>query len=180
MDAPLAKYSVFLSPSVEDFRFCESIIGEFSRTFGIPPFEPHVTVYSGTFAGPEALIEAVSRAVAAIDPLRLRVRGVGCSEEYFKTLYIDFHDDQILQGIRRRIGEYLQVDSGYRLAPHLSLLYRDMPLSEKQALAQGMHFACDSMSFDRISIATPGNSTEGWRDTTRWNTVWRTVLEEGK
>ena len=180
MDAPLAKYSVFLSPSANDFRFCESRMGEYSRTFGIPPFEPHVTVYSGTFPDPEALKEAVSRAVAGMGLLRLRVRGAGCSEEYFKTLYIDFHEDQILQDIRRRIGEYLPVDSGYRLAPHLSLLYRDMPLSEKQALAQGMHFACDSMSFDRISIATPGNSTEGWRDTTRWNTVWRTVLEEGK
>ncbi len=180
MDAPLVKYSVFLSPSANDFRFCESIIGAYSRTFGIPPFEPHVTVYSGAFPGPEALKEAVSRALAGIGPLRLRVRGAGCSEEYFKTLYIDFHDDQILQGVRRRIGQYLPVDSGYRLAPHLSLLYRDMPVSEKQALAQGLFLDRDTMSFDRISISTPGNSTEGWRDTTRWHTVWRTVLGEGE
>lgn len=180
MDAPLAKYSVFLSPSDKDFRFCESLIGKYSRTFGIPAFEPHVTVYSGTFPGPEALQEAVSRAVAGMGPLRLRVRGAGYSEEYFKALYIDLHDDQILQGIRRRIGQYLPDDSGYRLVPHLSLLYRDMPLAEKQTLAQGLLLDRDTMSFDRISIATPGNSTEGWRDTTRWRTVWRTVLEEGK
>lgn len=178
METLARKYSVFLSPAGKDFQFCDSLVREFCRRFDIPPFEPHVTVYSGMFPDPEKLKEAVSAAVRGIGPLELKVRGAGCSEEFFKTLFIDFHEHELLQVIRRRIGESLPVDSGYQLKPHLSLLYREMPLADKRALAQGLHIDRETISFDRIAVSTPGNSAEGWRDTGSWRTVCRIPLEE--
>jgi putative hydrolase of the HAD superfamily len=176
MDNEAMRCSVFLTPSGDDYTYLERLIGETCAGFGLPPFEPHVTLYSGTFPGPPPLQKAVAAAVAGLSPLTLTVRGVACTPEYFKTLFIEFEEHTLL----RRIHERLKVECGdlspYRLAPHLSLLYADLPLGEKEALAAEIHLDHCLFRFDEVRIVTPLNRVEGWRDTMGWQAIYRTKL----
>ena len=140
------------------------------------PFEPHVTVYSADLPDLDLLKQAVIGAVAEIGPFFLRTAGIGCSEEYFKSLYVAFRDSALLRGIHERLKVGLGEDSGYRLVPHLSLLYSDIPLGKKEELARRMVLERDEILFDRVKVVSPGNVREGWRDVMEWRTLFSVRL----
>jgi putative hydrolase of the HAD superfamily len=168
--------SVFLTPAPEDFAFLAGMIRELSPKFDAPPFEPHVTVYSGMFPDPAAVQRALAAAVAGTPPLTLRVRGIGCTEEYFKTLFIEFEEDALLRSLHDRIKAECGVGSCYELIPHLSLLYADLPLRDKEALARRVALDRTEIRFDEVKLVTPLNLQEGWRDPMLWKTLARVKL----
>jgi len=174
----MQRYSLFLTPSGADFAYTANLIRELCGKNDGPPFEPHVTVYSGEFSDLDALRKVVSNAVSGIRPFSLHIRRVGCGEEYFKSLFIEFEEDSVLRKIHERIRTGVETESGYELVPHLSLLYSDMPLRHKEALAKRVVPDRSGIHFDEVKIVTPRNRKEGWRDTGQWQTLFRVRLGE--
>jgi 2'-5' RNA ligase len=174
----MQRYSVFLAPSGADFAYTANLIREICGKYDEAPFEPHVTVYSGEFSDLDTLRKVISAAVSGIQPFSLRILGVSCSEEYFKSLFIEFAEDPVLRGIHAKIRAGVETGSRYELVPHLSLLYSDMPLRHKEALAKRVLPDRSGINFDEVKIVTPGNREEGWRDTGQWQTLFRVRLGE--
>ena len=174
----MQRYSLFLTPSEPDSAFLEALIRELCGKHGGNPFEPHVTLYSGDLRDLEALKRVVSASMLGVRPFALDVRGVDCREEYFRSLFIDFEENPVLPEINARIRGGFGIDAGYELTPHLSLLYSDMPLSAKKALAENLVLGVPRIHFDRVKIVSPGNREEGWRDTTQWRTLFHVGLED--
>lgn len=175
MDQP-QRFSLFLTPCAGDFACLETLIGKVSADCGVAPFEPHVTVYSGRYAGPELMKRAMLRAVHGVAPFSLKVAGIGFSLEYFKTLFVELGEDPLLRGIHDRMKQTLGEDSGYRLVPHLSLLYAELPLAETEAMARRTALDRSEILFDRVKIVVPRNPDQGWRDTGRWETMFSATL----
>jgi putative hydrolase of the HAD superfamily len=170
------RVAVFLTPAAFDFRYADRIIRELSRSFDAPLFEPHLTVCSGLCIDPGSLTERVTMAAQEFSPLTLQVKGVGCTEAYFRALYIEFMPDQRLATLRDHVGIGVeQPDNGVFL-PHLSLLYGEMPLAEKETLALQLPPDRTEFTFDSLKVVTPANIQEGWRDTLRWETIHRVTL----
>jgi putative hydrolase of the HAD superfamily len=176
MDNEASRCSVFLTPAREDFAYLDGLIRETCAICALPPFEPHVTLYSGIFPDPPLLIKALDAAVAGVSPITLAVRGIGCTPEYFKTLFIKFYEHPLLRRIHERLKEDCGDLSPYLLAPHLSLLYADLPLKGKEALARLTSLDRCELRFDEAKIVKPLNRVEGWRDTTQWQTIYRAKL----
>jgi putative hydrolase of the HAD superfamily len=170
--------AVFLTPAADDFRYADGIIRELSAKLDAPRFEPHLTVCSGLCADPELLKRMVTEAAQALPPLPLRVRRVGCSEAYFRTLYVEFVPDPRLAGLRERLGIAVERPDSDAFLPHLSLLYLEMPLAEKEAAARRLLLDRTELIFDSLKVVTPANIQEGWRDTHRWKTLFRAVLRK--
>jgi len=168
--------SIFLTPARDDYATLAGVIGEMCNRFDLPPFEPHLTIFAGSFTDPAAVERTLEAAVAGLPPLTLRVSGIGCSAEYFKTLFIEFEEDSTLRFIHERIKGEWGISPAYELHPHLSLLYADLPLREKETLARGIVLNRDLILFDRVRLVTPGNRTEGWRDTLRWESLFELRL----
>ena len=165
------RVAVFLTPAAEDFRYADGIIGELSARLDAPLFDPHLTVCSGLCADPGLLKGVVAEAAHELAPLILRIRRIGCSEEFFRTLYIEFEPDPLLTGLRERVAGLVERPDNGGFLPHLSLLYREMPLAEKEALVQGLNLDRTALIFDRLKVVTPSNIQEGWRDTRSWKTL---------
>jgi len=176
----MRRYSIFLTPCGADFAYTAGLIREMCAKFDRPPFEPHVTVYSGELSDPDALKKTVCAAMRGIRPFSLRVRGVGCGEEYFRSLFIEFEENSVLRELHESIRAGVANESGQGLFPHLSLLYCDMPLRRKEALAKRVVPDRPAIHFDEVKIVTPGNLKEGWRDTGQWQTLFRVGLGEKK
>jgi len=168
--------SVFLTPAREDFAYLDRLIRETCAGFDLPPFEPHVTLYSGMFSDTALLRSAMEAAVAGVPPITLAVRGIGCTPEYFKTLFIEFEEHPLLRHIHDRMKQECSDLDPYEFAPHLSLLYADLPLGEKEALTARTLIDRSELHFDQVKIVTPLNRVEGWRDTMQWQTINRTKL----
>jgi putative hydrolase of the HAD superfamily len=163
--------ALFLSPASDDLDLLSNLVKKQCGRLDLPPFEPHVTLYTGTFAELATLERALATAIEGVMPITLTVRGIGCREEYFKALFLDFGEDNRLRAIHERFRDTCGVPSGYELHPHLSLLYADIPLTEKEILAQEVALPRREFTFDRVKLVTPGNSIEGWRDTISWETL---------
>ncbi len=174
----MQKYSVFLTPSDTDFNYTANLIRELCGKYDMPAFEPHVTVYSGALSDLDGLKQTVSTAVSGIGSFSLRVREIGCSEEYFRSLFIEFEEDPVLRNIHETIKAGMGSDSGDELFPHLSLFYSAMPLRDKEALAKRVVMNRSLIHFDQTKIVTPRNREEGWRDTGQWQTLFRIRLDD--
>jgi len=135
-----------------------------------------VTVYSGSLTDPDRLKRAVTAALEGVGPFPLKVTGIGFSGEYFKSVFIEFEENPLLRGIHDRLKRGLGEDSGYVLAPHLSLLYSDKPLTEKAVLARRIVLDRQDMLFDRVKVVAPQNPLDGWRDIGGWRTLFSMKL----
>jgi putative hydrolase of the HAD superfamily len=179
-DNKARRCSVFLSPTGDDFAYLDGLIREMCARHDLPPFEPHVTLYSGMFCDTGVLRRAIDAAVAGVPPITLSVRSICCTREYFKTLFIEFEEHPLLRHIHDRMKQECCDLSPYEFAPHLSLLYADLPFGEKEALAARTHLDRSELHFDQVEIVTPLNRVEGWRDTMQWQNIYRTKLAENK
>ena len=173
------RFSFFLTPCADDLVWIEASMAKLGRDTGAVPFEPHVTVYSGSYDDPDLVAAAAAGAVQGVSPICLPIRGIRYSAEYFKSVFIEFSDNGLVYDIHDRLIERLGTDSGYRLSPHLSLLYHDMPVEEKVALAHSVVLDRQAVLFDRVKVVAPNNPTEGWRDIAGWRTLWCTGLTGG-
>jgi putative hydrolase of the HAD superfamily len=175
----MRRYSLFLTPSDAGFTYVAHLIRELCDKNDTPAFEPHVTVYSGFLDDLDALKNVVSAAVSGIGPFSLHIRGIGCRDEYFRSLFLEFEEEPLLREIHQRmrvgVGEN---EAGHEFFPHLSLLYCDMPLRRKEALAKRVVPDRSVLLFDQVKIVTPLNLEEGWRDTGQWQTLFRVRLGE--
>ena len=171
MSPPTRRCSVFLTPSGDDYNYCSTMIRELGPKFGAHPFEPHLTLYSGSFTDPKPLCDAAASCFRGCAPMDLDIRGIGYTEEYFRTLFIEFEPKPLLLAMRNAIGTMIDDNGDTPFLPHLSLLYHEMPLEEKMALAAGIVLDRHTLRFDRVKIVTPGNSDAGWRDTLNWDTL---------
>jgi len=176
----MQRYSIFLTPSEPYFAYLETLIRELCGKHGGHPFEPHVTLYSGDLRDMGALKVALSAATQGIGPFTLDVKGIECREEYFRSLFIAFEENPVPAEVNARIRDGLGMESGYELSPHLSLLYSDMPLRDKTALAKNLVLGASRIRFDRVKIVSPGNLEEGWRDTSQWRTLFHARLEDDR
>ena len=168
------RFAVFLTPAADDFAYAQLLMAEVGAAYDASPFEPHVTLHSGPYTALPPLREALTAAIAGVPPFSLRVKGIGWSAAYFRTLFVEFEETPQLRAIHERLRRG-GGDTGYEFNPHLSLLYRDMPSTEKEALAR-VHLERDEFRFDAVKIVVPRNLRAGWRDTGRWQTVWRMGL----
>ncbi|MCM2357319.1 MAG: hypothetical protein NDI77_04170 [Geobacteraceae bacterium] len=170
--------AVFLTPAADDYRYAEGLIRELSAKLDAPLFEPHLTLCSGVTAEPGLLIRVVAEAARGLAPLTLRVRRIGCTEEYFRSIFIEFEPDPVLAGLHERLGELLERRDSAVFLPHLSLLYLEMPLADKQALTRRLRLDRRVLRFDGLKVVAPGNAEAGWRDTLRWEALFRVALSD--
>ena len=173
------RFSVFLVPAQDDRSWAQGVIEELAARYDAPSFEPHVTVYGGSFAE-DAELEPVRRALAGAaaegEPITLRATGLGVTEEYFKTLFVSFEEESRLRRLHGLVKGAMVRDSGYELVPHLSLLYADMPLVAKEMAARTVFLDREEMRFDEVKIVAPDPVT-GWSDARRWQTLFRVRLD---
>ena len=160
----------WLIPAEPARSYFGSLIRDLALRFDAPVFEPHVTLYVTQTANedPAAVLQS---GLADSNPLRLSVAGLDCSDEFSKTLYIQFQPDVALQ----RLSEKLRTASGsqrdYELNPHLSLLYKTMTPAAKREIANSLHLVFTEVDFDSVTAVTSPVKIESREDVESWRIV---------
>src|SRR5262245_9243910 len=141
MNRPAETFSIWLAPRHSDYVEMARLIAGLNEKYLTSKFEPHLTLYSGAGNDRDSLRRAVAGQLAGLEPITLKIDGVRASEEFFKTLYIEFEDSSILNELNRKIKAALMQDSGYTLRPHLSLMYKDLELDLKWQIARTLNIS---------------------------------------
>ena len=154
---PFRHLALWLLPAEEDAVVLQRLVDELARRFGVSSFEPHLTLHSGPFAA-----DRTPELPGLPSPLELEVESVEATPLFTQTLLLRFSEGAPLAPLAESFRKGAAEPSGYELRPHLSLLYADLPLAEKLALARETRPPMNKVRFDRLclvehsaNVATP-------------------------
>ena len=166
-------FSLWMMPAEVDARRLAATITALSREQGVAPFEPHMTVYVGMTAALDDVQAAVEAACRDVPAMSLAVRGVGYSDDFFKTYFLNLEPTGPLAALhadlRQRLGGV------YLLEPHVSLLYKALTPAERQSLEARHPARLSQVRFDALHLVTT-DDPGGWRAVTSWRTCCKVPL----
>jgi Cyclic phosphodiesterase-like protein len=174
----LTRASFWLLPTATDRAFLQNLINDLAQAHESPVFEPHVTLYSGTYAPDEPLDLILAQAVDEVEPLPLRVDRISYTPQFTKTLFVQFCASPRLSRLSDRIRACSSRPSDYVLDPHLSLMYNHMSEAEQQRLAVSIQVPLDVVTFDEVCVTVTPTPTRSPQDVARWDIPWRHKLKK--
>jgi Cyclic phosphodiesterase-like protein len=172
--ADTVPFAVWLTPVPSDRRWLSKVIQDYAAEYDTPAFEPHLTLYSGVAQTDESLQTIVAESLSPPSPITLEIMGLNYSENFFRTGFITFAlSDRLLQ-LSHAIRDRLSAPKEYVLEPHLSLMYKNIPIEQKRLAMLRFVVSVQSVTFDTVKVVMP--SSEGWMDVAHWTEQFRYSL----
>ncbi len=160
----------WLIPSDSARRFFQRIINDLARRCDAPVFEPHVTIYVGADRA-DAAKNALGIAAHECKLIGLKTLGIDQSDEFIKTLFVQFAMTPELSKISSIVREAADDSSHYELKPHLSLLYKNLAVATRRELAASIDVPLSEVSFDGIKAVRCVSPTRSGADVEAWRVV---------
>ena len=160
----------WLIPAQPVHSFFQQIINDLARRYGAPAFEPHVTIHVGADrAG--AAENALGAAARECKPVALTPLRIGQSEEFIKTVFVQFRLNTKLQKMADVICGAANDSSHYQLRPHLSLLYKRLAPATRLELAASIKIPFSEVTFDAVKALRCISPTKSSADVEAWQLV---------
>jgi 2'-5' RNA ligase len=160
----------WLIPSESARNFFQRIINNIARRCDAPVFEPHVTIHVGADRA-DAAKNALGVAARECKPIALKTLGIDQSDEFIKTLFVQFAMRPELSKISGIVREAADDSSQYELKPHLSLLYKNLAAATRRELAASINVPLSEVTFDAIKAVRCISPTKSGADFETWRVV---------
>ena len=160
----------WLIPSERAHSFFQRIINDLARRCDAPAFEPHVTIYVGADRA-DAAKNALGDATRECKLIGLTPLGIDQSDEFIKTLFLQFAMSAELRKINDIIPQAANDSSQYELNPHLSLLYKNLAAPTRRELAASINVPFSEVTFDAIKAVRCVSPAESGADVEAWHVV---------
>src|SRR5437016_11796530 len=165
----------WLIPAEPARRFVQDLINDLARRYDAPVFGPHVTIYVGADST-DAVDTTLSKAARDCEPIVLQALEVSHSNEFIKTLFVEFGLNSKLRQLNQVICSAAQIPSDYDLKPHLSLLYKRMSVQERRSLSRSIEMPSSQVLFDSLKAVRCISPTQSRADVEAWRVVSEKVL----
>ena len=160
----------WLIPSEPAHSFFQRMINDLARRCDAPVFEPHVTIHVGADRA-DAAKSALANAARECKLIGLTPLGIDQSDEFIKTLFVQFAMSAELSKINGIIRKAANDWSQYELKPHLSLLYKNFAVATRYELAASINVPLAEVTFDAIKAVRCISPTESGADVEAWRVV---------
>ena len=160
----------WLCPAEPARSYFAALISDLATRYEAPVFEPHVTMYviSADRKNATMLLEKV---VKSCRPYRLKVRGLDSSDEFTKTLFVQFAPDSGLARLSEELRRASASPSDYQLNPHLSLIYNAMDAETKGRLAASITLPFTDVIFDSLKAVISPAEIKSRQDVEAWRVI---------
>ncbi len=165
----------WLIPAEPAHRFFQDLINDLARRYDAPVFEPHLTIYVGADST-DALETVLSKAAQTCKPIVLQALEMSHSDEFIKTLFVEFGLNSKLRQLNQVIRSAAQDSSDFDLKPHLSLLYKRMSVQTRRQLARSIEMPFSQVVFDSLKAVRCISLTLSRADVEVWRVVSEKVL----
>jgi len=154
--------------------FCD-IIRILYREFDAPNFDPHLTIFAmkEDRKSPRKILRDLRSA-----PLRLNVRTVGFSSQFTKTLFVRFAPSKSLDELTVALARAAKSPAKPVRDPHLSLLYKNIPVVIKKELARTIKLPFRKVLFDSVAVVRCVSPTKTKEDVKAWRVMATKSLRE--
>lgn len=165
------KVSFWLIPSEEDRAFFQDIINNLAKEYDAPVFTPHVTIYSGEYTPEESPAELIENAIQGIQSFSLRVDQLLYTDQFTKTLFVQFYQNPILTQISKNLHNLSKHSFEYAINPHLSLIYQYLSEEIKKNLINQLSLPKSEVFFNEVRAISTRNQVKGWEDVVNWEVI---------
>jgi 2'-5' RNA ligase len=165
----------WLTPGEPAYGILENLIAELARRYNAPVFEPHLTIHVGLNRA-RAAQNVMSQATARWKPFSLSFLEVGDSGKFTKTLFVRLAPNAELRRLNEIIRSVAQDTSHYQIEPHLSLLYKKMPVTTRRELAASIKLPFSQVIFDSIKAVRCASPTRTPADVAKWRVLASAAL----
>lgn len=165
-----AVIAYWLIPAEPAHGFFHRVIDDLARRYEAAAFEPHVTLHVGADRADSAQ-QALAESARECIPIKLKPLGIQQSDEFVKTLFVQFALSAKLRQANKIIRAAAQDSSQYELKPHLSLLYSKMEAAVRRQLAASIVVPFSQITFDRIKAVRCVLPTQSRADVENWRVV---------
>ena len=165
----------WLIPAEPAHHFFQDLINDLARRYDAPVFGPHVTIYVGADST-DALETVLSKAAQTCKPIVLQALEMSHSDEFIKTLFVEFGLNSKLRQLNQVIRSAAQDSSDYDLKPHLSLLYKRMSVQTRRQLARSIEMPFSQVVFDSLKAVRCISLTLSRADVEVWRVVGEKLL----
>ena len=164
----------WLVPAEPEGQLFRALIRILAKQCAAPRFKPHLTLFAAPRDGqsPEKILRRIKAA-----PIRLKVDGVSCSEQFTKTLYVQFRPNKRFEKLVTDLGRAAGLHVKAPIHPHLSLLYKDIPAAAKKQLASTLKLPVREIVFDTIKAVRCPLPTQTRADVESWRVLARKRLK---
>lgn len=158
------QFSIWIVPSGDFYSEYKRIIQEFSKEFGTPEFDPHVTLLGGLTGTYADIFEKTKQLAALLKPYLLELENFGYEDYYFRSLYIKVRQSEKVMEAYKTAIKVFKVPDPQPYMPHLSLLYGNISLAEKRAATSRIQFEVNrSFRVDQLSLYLVSGKVNEWR-----------------
>jgi 2'-5' RNA ligase len=158
----------WLVPARPERELFRELIGILGKQFDAPRFEPHLTILvaRGDRQSPKEILRQIKAS-----SIRLRVRGMGCSSKFTKTLFVRFETNGSLEKLAAKLGRVAKARAQSMRDPHVSLLYKKLPVRSKKELAAIILLPFRKVTFDSIKAVRCTLPIRNRADVESWEVV---------
>ena len=156
--SPLA-VSFWLLPGPEAAAALEPLSAAACQSLPAASLPLHITLCSDRIDGPATAIDRLQRFADQCSPLQLSPSGISATSRFTQSLILRFtpESEAVLQAWVQPLRDTATVQANGRIDPHLSLLYSQAPLKQRQSLAGRLAAPAGPLLFDQVSVVShPG------------------------
>lgn len=165
------KLSFWLIPSQEDLAYFQEIIDTLAQEYDAPTFTPHVTIYSGEYRLDASLESIIEQAIQGIKSISLNVDKLLYTQEFTKSLFVQFQQSSTLSQISEAIGISAQIPREFTLNPHLSLIYQHLTEDIKKKLITKISLQKSEVFFNEVRVISTHSKVETREDVEAWQLI---------
>jgi len=163
-------HAIWLTFSKSDREYLKNIIDEISEKYHAPKFEPHITIY-GLVESELSFIDSIAKEVTHnCNSFLVKKSEILQSNELWKTIYIELEINNKIKLIHQNLEKYFKKILKYKFEPHISLIYKILPIEEKLKIINELHIK-DEFIINKLAIQKFFPDIEKWKIVKEYNLI---------
>ena len=160
--------SIWLIFSDKDEQSLREQIDDLSQLYSGPKFLPHITLYGSLEIEIKRLAVITDRCFSKTNKFTVHTAGIGQTDNIWKTIFIKIVPDSQLMELYEFLTTRLEQFRNYNFDPHISLIYRKMPVVKRILIMQEINFALHYEITGAALVETSGD-VNNWHILKRYN-----------
>ncbi len=148
-------HAIWLTFPKSDREYLKNIIDGISEKYHAPKFEPHITVY-GLIETEINQIDKIAKVILNQNSFLVKKSEILQSEELWKTVFIELKSNKQMESVHKNFKKYFDKVSKYEFKPHISLIYKILPIEEKMKIINNLdiknEFQVSKLAIQKFSL----------------------------
>lgn len=155
-------YSIWLMPDQESSASIKQLIDPLSLKYHSHSFEPHITLLSRIGKSEGYVRDRVKDLSKVIHPFEIELKEIEYNTTYFQCVLAQIKPTLELMEARVLAQDLLEADKTMFYNPHLSLLYGDFVLEEREKISRQITLPIHTLRIEKIWMTPSGVRPEQW------------------